>query len=245
MAALKDGDATATASVTNAAGNSASAANTAEVDASAPTLSLNAIAGDNVLNSAEAGADVVLSGTTNAEAGQQVTITLNGKTYTADVAADGTWSTTVPTADAGAITDGTYTVSASVSDIAGNTTGATGSLLVDVTAPTLTINTVAADDVINAQEHQQNLMITGGSTGVPAGGLVTVEIDGHSYTAAVDANGNWSVGVPALCRQHPERYRLHHQRQRERRGGQSGFRHARCHGRYRCTGADHQHPGLR
>ncbi|MBU9831582.1 Ig-like domain-containing protein [Rahnella sp. FC061912-K] len=197
MAALKDGDATATASVTNAAGNSASAANTAEVDASAPTLTIDTLAGDNVLNSAEAGADVVVSGTTTAEAGQQVTITLNGKTYTAEVAADGTWNTTVPAADAGAITDGTYTVSASVSDIAGNTTGATGSLLVDVTAPTLTINTVAADDVINAQEHQQNLMITGGSTGVPAGGLVTVEIDGHSYTAAVDASGNWSVGVPA------------------------------------------------
>ena len=66
-----------------------------------------------------------------------------------------------------------------------------------MTAPTLAINTVSADDIINAHEHQQNLIISGSSTGVPAGGLVTVVIDGSSYTAAVDASGNWSVGVPA------------------------------------------------
>ncbi len=197
MAALKDGDATATVSVTNAAGNSASAANTAEVDASAPTLTIDTLAGDNVLNSAEAGADVVVSGTTNAEAGQQVTVILNGKTYTADVAADGTWRTTVPAADAGAITDGTYTVSASVNDIAGNTTGATGSLLVDVTAPVVTINTIAGDDVINLSEHAQAQVISGGSTGTVSGNTVTVVIDGNTYTTVVDASGNWSVGVPA------------------------------------------------
>ncbi|MFO6298552.1 Ig-like domain-containing protein [Rahnella selenatireducens] len=197
MTGLKDGDVTATASVTNVAGNSASAANTAEVDASAPTLTINVIAGDNVLNSAEAGADVVLSGTSTAEAGQTVTITLNGQTYTATVAADGTWSTAVPAADAAAMADGTYPVSATVTDIAGNGASANGSLLVDVTAPTLTINTISGDDIINAQEHQQNLMISGSSTGVPAGGLVTVEINGVSYTAVVDASGNWSTGVPA------------------------------------------------
>ncbi|CAM3654096.1 Ig-like domain-containing protein [Rahnella victoriana] len=197
MTSLKDGDVTATASVTNVAGNSATAANTAEVDASAPTLTINTIAGDNVLNLAEAGADVVLSGTSTAEAGQVVTVTVNGNDYTATVGTDGTWSTSVPAADAQALTDGTYSVTATVKDVAGNSSSATGSLLVDVTAPTLSINTVSTDDVINAQELQQNLMISGGSTGVPAGGLVTVEIDGHSYTAAVDANGNWSVGVPA------------------------------------------------
>ncbi|WP_447868041.1 Ig-like domain-containing protein, partial [Rahnella bonaserana] len=145
----------------------------------------------------EAGADVVLSGTSTAEAGQVVTITLNGKDYTATVGTDGSWSTSVPAADASALTDGTYSVTATVKDVAGNSSSVSGSVLVDITAPALTINTVSTDDVINAQEHQQNLMISGGSAGVPAGGLVTVEIDGHTYTAAVDASGNWSVGVPA------------------------------------------------
>ncbi len=163
MTSLKDGDVTATASVTNVAGNSASAANTAEVDASAPAITINTIAGDNVLNSAEAGADVVLSGTSTAEAGQVVTITLNGKDYTATVGTDGSWSTSVPAADASALTDGTYSVNATVKDVAGNSSAVSGSVLVDITAPALTINTVSADDVINAQEHQQNLMISGGS----------------------------------------------------------------------------------
>ena len=68
------------------------------MDTAAPTLTINTIAGDNVLNGAEAGADVAIGGTSTAEAGQQVTLTLNGQTYTASVAADGTWSTTVPAA---------------------------------------------------------------------------------------------------------------------------------------------------
>ncbi|PIJ48405.1 adhesin, partial [Erwinia sp. OLMDLW33] len=194
---LKEGDATVSVSVSNAAGNGATAANTALVDATAPTLTINTIAGNNVLNGAEAGADVAIGGTSTAEAGQQVTLTLNGQTYTASVAADGTWSTTLPAASAGALADGTYTVSASVSDIAGNRTGATSALLVDATAPVVTINTIAGDDVINSTEHAQAQVISGSSTGTVSGNSVSVVIDGHTYNTVVDASGNWSVGVPA------------------------------------------------
>jgi len=183
MSNLKDGDAEIRVSVTNTAGNSASAAQDVTVDTVAPTITLNTIAGDNVLNLAEASADVIISGTTTAEPGQIVKV----GNYEAIVADDGTWSVTVPAADAGALSDGTFTITASVSDVAGNSASVSNDLLVDVTPPTLTINTLAADDVINAQELRQNLMITGSSTGVPAGGLVTVEIDGHSYTAATEA----------------------------------------------------------
>ncbi|KYP85534.1 BNR/Asp-box repeat domain protein, partial [bacteria symbiont BFo1 of Frankliniella occidentalis] len=192
MAALKEGDATVSVSVSNAAGNGATAANTALVDATAPTLTINTIAGDNVLNGAEAGADVAIGGTSTAEAGQQVTLTLNGQTYTASVAADGTWSTTLPAADAAGLADGTYT-----RDIAGNSSRASGSLQVDATAPEVTINTLAGDDVINSTEHAQALVISGSSTGTVSGNIVNVVIDGHSYNTVVDASGNWSVGVPA------------------------------------------------
>uniref|UniRef100_UPI0013005ABC Ig-like domain-containing protein n=1 Tax=Rahnella sp. AN3-3W3 TaxID=1610578 RepID=UPI0013005ABC len=197
MTSLKDGDVTATASVTNVAGNSASAANTAEVDASAPAITINTIAGDNVLNSAEAGADVVLSGTSTAEAGQVVTITLNGNEYTATVGTDGSWSTSVPAADASALTDGTYAVNATVKDVAGNSSSVSGSVLVDITAPVVSVNTVAGDDVLNATEHSQAQVISGGSTGTQPGNLVTLVIGGVTYSTVVDASGNWSVGVPA------------------------------------------------
>nr|WP_284317219.1 hypothetical protein [Escherichia coli] len=40
-----------------------------------------------------------MSGSSTAEAGQTVTVTLNGVTYTGTVLADGSWSVRVPTAD--------------------------------------------------------------------------------------------------------------------------------------------------
>ncbi|MDM2733965.1 hypothetical protein OGY35_00955, partial [Citrobacter sp. Ct235] len=58
------------------------------VDTAAPSVTLNSVTADDVINAAEQGADLVLSGTTtNVEAGQLVTVTLNGQTYTAQVQA--------------------------------------------------------------------------------------------------------------------------------------------------------------
>ena len=39
-------------------------------------------------------------------------------------------------------------IAAAVKDVAGNSSSVSGSVLVDITAPALTINTVSADDVI-------------------------------------------------------------------------------------------------
>ena len=54
MAALRDGDASAQASVSNVNGNSATTTHAYSVDASAPTVTINTIAGDDILNAAEA-----------------------------------------------------------------------------------------------------------------------------------------------------------------------------------------------
>ncbi|MBW6098462.1 hypothetical protein HT118_19335 [Escherichia coli] len=61
----------------------------------------------------------------------------------------------MPTADLSNLTASQYTVSASVSDKAGNPATATHGLAVDLTVPVLTINTVSGDDIINAAEHGQ------------------------------------------------------------------------------------------
>ncbi len=195
--ALRDGDATVQASVSNVNGNTASATHAYSVDATAPTLAINTIATDDILNAAEAGNPLTISGTTTAEAGQMVTVTLNGVTYTGTVQADGSWSVSVPTADLSNLTASQYTVSASISDKAGNPATATHGLAVDLTVPVLTINTVSGDDIINATEHGQALVISGSSTGGEAGDVITVTLNSKTYTTSLDASGNWSVGVPA------------------------------------------------
>ncbi|RWS57998.1 Ig-like domain-containing protein [Enterobacter cloacae] len=197
LGSLKDGDASVQVSVTNVNGNSASAGREYSVDATAPTVSIEIISDNNIINAAEAQQDLVINGVTNAEAGQTVTVTLNGANYTTTVQANGSWSVTVPSADLGAIADGNYTVSAAVSDKAGNPASADRDVLVDTTVPQLTINTVSDDDVINSAEHAQALIVNGSVTGAAAGDVVTVTINNKSYTATIDAAGNWSVGVPA------------------------------------------------
>ncbi len=197
LGSLKDGDASVQVSVTNVNGNSASAGREYSVDATAPTVSIEIISDNNIINAAEAQQDLVINGVTNAEAGQTVTVTLNGVDYTTTVQANGSWSVTVPSADVGAITDGNYTISAAVSDKAGNPASAERDVLVDTTVPQLTIHTVSDDDVINSVEHAQALIVTGSVTGAAAGDVVTVTLNGKSYTATLDASGNWSVGVPA------------------------------------------------
>ncbi|MCU6365742.1 Ig-like domain-containing protein, partial [Enterobacter quasiroggenkampii] len=197
VGSLKDGDASVQVSVTNVNGNSASAGREYSVDATAPTVSIEIISDNNIINAAEAQQDLVINGVTNAEAGQTVTVTLNGVDYTTTVQANGSWSVTVPSADLNGITDGNYTVSAAVSDKAGNPASADRDVLVDTTVPQLTIHTVSDDDVINSAEHAQALIVTGSVTGAAAGDVVTVTLNGKSYTATLDASGNWSVGVPA------------------------------------------------
>ncbi|HHT3667002.1 TPA: Ig-like domain-containing protein [Enterobacter roggenkampii] len=197
LGSLKDGDASVQVSVTNVNGNSASAGREYSVDATAPTVSIEIVSDNNIINAAEAQQDLVVNGVTNAEAGQTVTVTLNGVDYTTTVQANGSWSVTVPSAVVGAITDGNYTISAAVSDKAGNPASADRDVLVDTTVPQLTIHTVSDDDVINSAEHAQALIVTGSVTGAAAGDVVTVTLNGKSYTATLDASGNWSVGVPA------------------------------------------------
>ncbi|EKK5550403.1 Ig-like domain-containing protein [Enterobacter hormaechei] len=197
LGGLKDGDASVQVSVTNVNGNSASAGREYSVDATAPTVSIEIVSDNNIINAAEAQQDLVINGVSNAEAGQTVTVTLNGVDYTTTVQANGSWSVTVPSADIGAITDGDHTITAAVADKAGNPASADRDVLVDTTVPQLTINTVSDDDVINSAEHAQALIVTGSVTGAAAGDVVTVTINNKDYTATLDTSGRWSVGVPA------------------------------------------------
>ena len=141
------------ADVSDVAGNpAAQATRTLTVDTGAPSIGIDAIATDNILDAAEAGVDLPITGTTDAEAGQTVTVDFNGNPYTGTVQADGTWSVTVPTADLAGL-DPSEVVTADVSDVAGNPAAqATRTLTVDTGAPSIGIDAIATDDILNAAE---------------------------------------------------------------------------------------------
>ena len=168
------------------------------IDTSAPTLTIDALTAnaDNVLNSAESQGTLQISGATNAEDGQHVTVGLNGKTYDATVSAGG-WHVDVSNADLGDLADaGAYPVTASVNDIAGNTGNATPvTLSVDISAPTLTIDPITGDSLLNASEAGAGIVITG-STNAESGQHVTVTLNNQTYDAVV-AGGHWQTDTIA------------------------------------------------
>ncbi|HIC0128324.1 Ig-like domain-containing protein, partial [Enterobacter hormaechei] len=179
------------------AGNPITISHDVTVDLATVAISINALATDDVINAAEKGADLVLSGvTTNVEAGQTVTISLNGRIYTTTVDDSGNWTYTVPSADLAGLKDGDASVQVSVTNVNGNSASAGREYSVDATAPSVTINTIATDDILNATEAQSDLAISGTST-AEAGQTLTVSLNGKDYTTTVSANGSWTLNVPA------------------------------------------------
>ncbi|WP_024556279.1 Ig-like domain-containing protein [Franconibacter pulveris 1160] len=197
--ALAQGNVPFTVSSVDIAGNPAQLNDSLTVDTEV-TLTVNPVAGDDIINAAEAGAGVAVSGTANpADAGLTVTIVLNGVIYSATVQANGTWATTIPAANLAALSDGAYTLNAILTDAAGNSTTVPHTVTLDAAAalPTLTINAVSTDNYINGNEISQSLILSGNTTNVETGRIVTLSFSGNPLTAVVGANGAWSVEVPA------------------------------------------------
>lgn len=201
---LPDGPVTVTVTVSDPVGNSSTQTATLVLNTdplSAPTLTLNPVSGDDYVNAAEAGEPVTLSGkTTFVGEGQEVVLTLNGAEYRATVLADGSWTVDVPATALAVIADGPQSLTAVVTDNAGNPASATRVVTFIASAasqPGLTVDVIANDNVINAQEQDLPLTITGASTNLPQGTLVTVTLGAGNYTGTVDADGTWLVSVPA------------------------------------------------
>jgi hypothetical protein len=91
-----------------------------------------------------------------------VTVTLNGNVHRHH-GGGRHWSLTVPAADLAGLGQANYTLSATATNGVGNSVSNTANLLVDTALPTVTINTVAGDNVINAAEVAAGQTISGSS----------------------------------------------------------------------------------
>lgn len=185
--------------VRDIAGNEATITQNITVDTTPPTLTVSAIAQDDVLNGAELAVNQVVSGTASlSEAGRTVTVTLNAKPYTTTVGSDGNWSITLPTADLVAIADGNHNLTVTLTDAAGNTTTVTRPLTIDsgaITVPTITINNFAGDNIVDGAEAKVSQQLSGTTTNVEAGQVVIISLNGKTYLATVQSGGVWSISV--------------------------------------------------
>ncbi|MBR7890181.1 Ig-like domain repeat protein, partial [Marinomonas sp. A79] len=134
------------------------------------------------------------------EEGAQVSLTIDGETYSTTVDSDKKWSITVPTD----LVDGTYEYTLNTVDLAGNTLEGeavlTGSIEVDTQAPEPFTGRLAAQSDSGSDQNDQltneTQPVFEGT--VEVGSTVTLTIAGQSISAnaTVDENGNWQVTVP-------------------------------------------------
>ncbi len=182
-----------TATTTDAAGNTATASDTVQVDTRVDNLGITTpIEGDDIISGAEAADGVVLTGTT--EPGSSVMVTFGEYTAQAIVDANGNWSAPF---SAGQIPPGenTTTITVTATDLAGNVATVSDTVLVDTLVNQLTIqDQVTADDVVSGAEAREGITLGGQ---VEVGSSVLVDFNGTVLAAVVDGSGNWSLEIPS------------------------------------------------
>jgi uncharacterized protein (TIGR03382 family) len=188
-AALADGSHTVRATASDTAGNTSASSNTNTfiVDTTPPaapvvqTPANGAVTNDNT---------PAYSGT--AEAGSTVTVIVDGVSVgTTTANAAGNWTLT----PAAPLADGPHTVSATATDVAGNTSASsnTNTFIVDTTPPAAPVVVTPA----NGSVTSDNTPAYSGTA--EAGSTVTVIVDGVSVgTTTANAAGNWTL-TPATA----------------------------------------------
>ena len=194
---------TVTAQIVDAAGNVGPAASdTARLDTQAEAaIDVDPVTGDNVLNAAEAGRTIEVTGHVGGDAkpGDTVVLTVGGQRFEGTVDANLDYTVAVP----GEVLAGATAIEAEVTgtDAAGNPYSAsvTHPYAVDTEAPALAIalDPITPDDTINAAEAGETIRLGGSVSGdFTPEDTVVVTVDGKEYTAHPDAEGRFEVEVP-------------------------------------------------
>lgn len=158
----------------------------------APTL--DPVATDNLINAAEAGKPIVLSG--QGEANSLIRVSVGVQNVEGTVGADGKWQVELPTTT---VTPTTTSLALSVvnTDYAGNASGATTRTVpVDSKPPAAPViqATGGTDNYVNASEKPAGTTINGTAE---ANSTVKVTVGAFSQEVKADAAGKWSLQVAA------------------------------------------------
>nr|MBX2824521.1 choice-of-anchor L domain-containing protein [Gammaproteobacteria bacterium] len=182
---------------TDAAGNtselSPTLALTIDTSMSVPVLD-SPVAIDNIVNAAEADA-LIVTGTAEANATIELEFSDGGNTETATTSAgpDGVWSLSTP-ADISSLADGTVTLTATATDLAGNSNSSAGfDITLDATAP--------ATPTVTALSTNNTAPTLSGTADPGTGGDLGVSINGINYPSTGsdltdNGDGTWTLIIP-------------------------------------------------
>ena len=196
-----DGHYTVVVTDTDGNGNHSSASITYTLDTTvSASITIGGITADNVINAAEAGGNVAVTGTVggDAHAGDAVTLTVHGVDYHGTVQTGNTFSINVLGSDLAA--DSNVHATVTTTDLAGNsiTVPTDHAYGVDTIAPsaTIAVNTITADNTINIAESHENIAVTGTVGGdAHAGDAVTLTVHGVDYHGTVQTGNTFSINV--------------------------------------------------
>ena len=184
-----------TADVTDVSNEVASASRTLLHDVIMPVISIDVIAMDDVINSLEDDAPVLISGQTIAVSdGQTVTVSLNNQSYQALVD-EQNWSVSISAEHAQALPE-MATVDAMVTNLDGLSAQASRTVQHTVLLPTISIDPISEDNLLTSDEGLAGISISGDSSAVEDGRPVSLSINNQVYSVSVDDN-RWQVLVPA------------------------------------------------
>ena len=182
---------TINATATDEVGNTSSSSGNVQLDTWVRNFDITSQAGgaDGVVNSTEATQGMTVTGTT--EPGATVTVALGGVTREASVDAAGNWTVTYLSTELPA-GEQTVSLTASSTDLAGNTAVETRSVIFDTDAGLLTISPapIETDDIVNFDERSDGVTITGTST---PNQMVDVTLDGVTKSVLTSSTGIWTA----------------------------------------------------
>ncbi|TKD56513.1 gliding motility-associated C-terminal domain-containing protein, partial [Flavobacterium sp. ASW18X] len=190
ISGLNNGTITVTADVTDVAGNPATDNDPITLDNTVPTIDITTpIEGDNIVNAAEDG-DVTISGTTtDVEDGQVVTVTfddgVNPPVTTTATVSGNAWTAT--DADISGLNNGTITVTADVTDVAGNPATDNEPINLNNSIPIVdSFSTIDTTPILTGTDGPNETLTVGLDT--DGDGITDV-----TYSVTTDATGNWSI----------------------------------------------------
>ncbi len=159
---------------TDAAGNSATDSSSNElVITNTPTVTINPLTTNDTTPR--------LTGTVS-DPLATIEVTVDGNLYAATNNGDGTW-TLADNTIAPALTEGTYDVAVSADNGQIGTDSTTNELVIDLTAPTVTVATLTTNNTSPALS----------GTVDDAAATINVLVDGNNYAATNNGDGTWSL----------------------------------------------------
>ncbi|MCA0777821.1 Ig-like domain-containing protein, partial [Vibrio vulnificus] len=198
-----EGDNTIIVRQTDAAGNTSGSSTltfTLDTTAQAGTVSVDPITSDDVITETEKNQTITVTGSATGgdiKTGDVVTAIINGKEYTGSVSEDGAWELSVSGSDLAV--DTAFEVTVNSTDTAGNEVTSKGESVHRFDDTPINVNIdidpITSDSVVNAQEVNSLVTVTGTVTGESfSSGVVTLTINGVEYTGEV-VNGKYSIEV--------------------------------------------------